>query len=158
MRVRSPRRRRGATLVEAAIVLGAFLTLVLGMLDLAVGVLRYHVVSEAARQGARLAIVHGALCLPDYDGGPWGPAPLDVAGTADNVPLVAALKRPNPPGFLTALDLTETRIHVEWPDGGNQPDQLVRVTVSTSYRPILTFLFGNPRFMLRATSTMPIAH
>ncbi len=54
MRPRTPRaNRRGASMVEAAIILPVFLTLILGMLDLSLGVFRHHVVSQAARQGVR---------------------------------------------------------------------------------------------------------
>ena len=35
-------------MVEAAIILPVFLTLILGMLDLSIGVFRHHVVSQAA--------------------------------------------------------------------------------------------------------------
>ena len=62
--------RNGVTMVEMAIVLMVFLTLVLGMLDLGIAVFRHHVIAEAARQGARQAIVHGSLADKL---GPWGP-------------------------------------------------------------------------------------
>src|SRR5438067_10755530 len=83
MRLRPQQQVRcGATLVEAGLVLGLFLTLVFGMIDLGIGVLRYHIVAEAARQGARIAIVHGNVTPP---GGrplsPWGPAPYSGRGS-----------------------------------------------------------------------------
>ena len=71
------RLRRGATAIELAIVLTLFLTLVFGMLDLGIAVFRYHIVCEAARQGARQAIVHGKL---SDKLGTWGPAPLSLTG------------------------------------------------------------------------------
>jgi hypothetical protein len=54
--------------------------------------------------------------------------------------------------------LEESRVRVEWPEGSNAPGRPVRVTVTSSYRPMLTFLFGNPAIPLTASSTMPIAH
>ena len=45
------KKRRGAALVEAAIITSLFLTLVFGMLDLGLILFRMHVASEAARQG-----------------------------------------------------------------------------------------------------------
>ncbi len=60
-------RRRGASMVEAAIILPVFLTLILGMLDLSTGVFRHQLVSQAARQGVRRAIVHGKLAPPQDD-------------------------------------------------------------------------------------------
>ncbi len=53
------RRRRGAAVLETALVLPAFLIITLGTLDLGVGVFRYHVLAQVARHGARQAIVHG---------------------------------------------------------------------------------------------------
>jgi Flp pilus assembly protein TadG len=143
--------RRGATIVEMAIVLMVFLTLVLGMLDLGLGVFHYHVLGQAARQGARQAIVHGNLADRL---GPWGPQGFTVTAE-DASPLVAAI-RP----VLAGFDLSQVTIQAEWPDGGNDPssDQRVRVTVSAPYRPIITFIFGNPTYTLQATSTMFIAH
>ena len=38
-----------------------FVTLVFGMIDLSIALFRKHVASEAARQGARIATVHGYL-------------------------------------------------------------------------------------------------
>src|SRR5262245_50162925 len=146
-------RRRGATLVEAGIMLLVFVVLVLGMADLAVGVLRSNALSQAARQGAREAVVHGGQAPAGWNGGPWGPDTIDVVAGAEGVPVADAV-RP----MLVNRDPDQTRIVVEWPDGGNAVGQRVRVTVTTPYRPLVTFLFGNPTFTLRAVSTMPIAH
>jgi len=143
--------RRGATMVEMAIVLMVFLTLVLGMLDLGTAVFRNHVLAQAARQGVRQAIVHGSMADKL---GPWGPA--TVSGTAESGhPLIAAI-RP----LLTGFALGEVTVLAEWPDGGNDvsEDHRVRVTVSAPYRPVVLFIFGNPTYTLRGTSTMTIAH
>jgi Flp pilus assembly protein TadG len=51
------RRRRGATLVETAIVLGAFLLFLLGVFEFSRLLLVRHLVDSAAREGARLAVV-----------------------------------------------------------------------------------------------------
>jgi hypothetical protein len=131
------------------LILLIFFTLVLGMLDLAWGVFRYHMIGEAARQGARQAIVHGSMADRLL---PWGPA--DYAGTAeDGSPLAKAVE-----SSLHGLELSEVTIQAQWIDGGNDPEQRVRVTVSAPYRPIMTFIFGNPAIPLQAASTMAIAH
>lgn len=145
--------RRGATLVETAVVLGVFLILVLGMLDLGAGVFRYHLVATAARQGARQAIVHGSRAPLGWDGGRWGTTSLDVPATATDVPMVNAI-RP----VLVGCDPARTRIAVQWLDGSNDWDLRVRVQVSTPYQPMMTRVFGNATFTLRASSTMRIAH
>ena len=62
--VRSLRGRRGAdgasgqSLVEFALVLPLFLVLVMGVCDLGLAVFSYNAVTNAAREGARLAIVN----------------------------------------------------------------------------------------------------
>jgi Flp pilus assembly protein TadG len=146
-------KRRGATLAETAIVISVFLILVLGLLDLGIGVLRYNSVSHAARQGARQAMVHGALAPAGVQGGPWGPGTISAPATASGIPAVAALQP-----FLFTCDPPSTTIQVAWPDGNNQPGNRVSVTVTTPYQPMMTFIFGNPSITLQATSTVTIAH
>lgn len=52
--------RIGSTLVETAFTLPVFLILVFGMIDLGIGVQRRNLAAEAARIGARQALVHGS--------------------------------------------------------------------------------------------------
>jgi Flp pilus assembly protein TadG len=52
-------RRRGATLVEFALVLPVLLLLLLGTIIGALGVFRYQQVASMAREAARYAVVHG---------------------------------------------------------------------------------------------------
>jgi hypothetical protein len=143
--------RRGATAIELAIVVMIFLTLVLGMLDLGIGVFRYNLLSQAVRQGTRQAIVHGGMADRL---GPWGTA--TYSGTADDGSPIALAMQPS----LVGLDPAQVTILAEWPDGGNEVSEhdRVRVTVSAPYQPIMTFIFGNPTFTLQASSTMAIAH
>jgi hypothetical protein len=145
--------RGGATLVEAAIILPVFLILVLGLADLAIGVERFNSLSEGARHAARQAIVHGQQAPDGWDGGAWGPDTIDVALSAEGVPVADAV-RP----LLVTCDPEQTRVVVEWLDGSNTTEKRVRVTLTTPYRPLVTFIFGNPALTLRASSTMPIAH
>ena len=154
MRARANRpARRGAATTEAALVLPVFLTLVLGAIDVSVGVARYNSLSQAARHGARQAVVHGNQARAGWNGGPWGPDTIDQPATAAGVPAVDAV-RP----MLVHCPLGESRVRVEWPDGSNEPGKPVRVTVTSTYRPMVAFLFGNPAIPLTASSTMPIAH
>jgi Flp pilus assembly protein TadG len=145
--------RRGVAATEAALVLPVFLALVLGMIDLAVAISRSNTLSHAARQGARHSMVHGSLTTTGSNGGLWGPGPIDQPATATGVPAIDAV-RP----MLVSCPLDESRVRVEWLDGSNAPGNRVRVTVTTTYRPMVTFLFGNPAVQLTASSTMPIAH
>src|SRR4051812_15031852 len=86
--------RRGASILESALTLPVFLILVLGTLDLGMGVFRQHTISAAARSGARLAIVHG-YNAPDPTGswsGPWGSQTIDVPLSDSNVPIAVELR------------------------------------------------------------------
>jgi len=154
MRTRSRRPARpGATTLEFAIVLPAFLLLVLGMIDASVAVARYNSLSQAARHGARQAAVHGSRAPAGWNGGAWGPSPIDQPATATGDPAVDVV-RP----MLVGCPLGETRIQIEWPDGSNVAGKPVRVTITSSYRPMITYVFGQPAIALTATSTMPIMH
>src|SRR5262245_10057878 len=153
MMLRRPNRRRAGVLVEFALVYPIFLLLVLGMIDLSLAVLRYNQVSLVARNACRQAIVHGQYAPAGWKGGPWGTTKIDVPATATGIPVVDAVK-PQMANF----DLDQTRIVVEWPEASNHVEKNVKVTVSTPYRPMITYIFGNPSWTLQASSTMPIAH
>ncbi len=145
------RDRRGTTIVEMAIVMTVFLTLVLGMLDLGIAVFRYHLLAEASRQGARQAVVHGKLA--DRLGS-WGPAGFSVQADDPSHPLVAAI-RP----LLVSLELDQVTVQAKWLDGGNDwvQDHRIRVAVRTTYHPVTLFLFGVD-IPLHASSTMVVQH
>jgi Flp pilus assembly protein TadG len=146
--------RRGATVVEMAIVLLPFLVLTMGMLDLGVGIFRSHILAQAARHACRRAIVHGeqATAL-----GSWGPTTIDVPATATGVPIVGDAAEGVQP-MLVGCDLVQTRIVVEWLNGNNAFEEPVRVTITSPYTPVLLFIFPNGTIDLSASSTMPIAH
>jgi hypothetical protein len=137
-----------------AIILGIFLVTTMGMLDLGVGVFRYHLVAQTARFGARRAIVHGEMA---NQLGSWGPATIDVPATASGVPIVDGPQDGIQP-MLVGCDLPQSRIRVEWLDGGNGFEDRVRVTVTSPYTPLFLFIFPNTTINLTASSTMAIAH
>ena len=47
---------------------------------------------------------------------------------------------------------------MEWPGGTNAQDDQVKVTVSTTYTPMVTFIFGSVTYNLSSSSTMRIAY
>jgi hypothetical protein len=153
MRYRPRSVRRGATLVEGAVVLLAFLIFVFGLLDLSLALLRTNLLSEASRRGARQAIIHGQMAPTGWNGGPWGPTTINVSANTSGIPIVDEIQP-----LLVGMDLSKTTIKVEWIDGGNAVGQRVRATISGSYQPMITFIFGKPSIPLSASSTMPIAH
>ena len=146
----STRDRRGATLVEGAIVLSTLVVLVLGSLDLSLAVWQYNTLSQAARQGAREAAVHGAQAAPMRT--VWGPAKRVVI--ANDGSDVAAAVLPS----LGGIASDAVTITVEWPDGVNTFQSRVRCTVTTQYEPIVASLFADSPWTLSATSNMSIDH
>jgi hypothetical protein len=127
--------------------------LCLGTIDLGMAVFRLHILSQAARQGARQAIVHGSLARSGWQGGPWGPTtygPLPATSSDPQMQAVAS--------SLVGVDPAQAQITVEWPDGSNAPGKRVTVTVTTTWSPLMVFIFGNQTTTLSASSTMPIAH
>ncbi|HUE74887.1 MAG TPA: TadE/TadG family type IV pilus assembly protein [Pirellulaceae bacterium] len=142
--------RRGAALVETAVVLSVFLLLILGTLDLGVATYKYNTLSQAARQGVRQAVVHGALAAPAMT--VWGPSSYE--GTAaDGSEQAQAVT-----SMLAGFKLSDVTIRVEWIDGGNKVQQRVRYSVSSEYRPIIPSFFSQASYTLSAASTMPITH
>ena len=147
------RQRRGATLVEAAFVLPVFLALVLGMLDLGIGVLRYHMVGEAARLAARQAAVHGADDPDDpHDGDVWSDPNADAAAVIG--PLLAT----------AGLNSGSYQVVVAYTDGPdddngrstNDPGDFVVVTVTTVYTPVIPLALGTTSRTLTGRSRMLI--
>jgi Flp pilus assembly protein TadG len=152
------RRRRGLTLAEAAIVTSVFTTLVLGMFDLGLAAFRQQLVSRAARQGARLAIVHGQSAPSGFNGGTWGTATISTYANASGIPIVTGLASS---GALNGLNASQTQVLVEWIDGNNDPEaerNRVRVTVTTPYQPMYSFILGGTAYTLSAASVMTVAH
>ncbi len=155
--------RRGATTLEVSLTLALFLVVTLGTADLCVGVVRYHAICQAARQGARRAIVHGARA--DLLGS-WGPAAVQLLASANGQHdivdgdggLAVQTSNDGIRDLLIACDNSQTNIRVDWLDNSNEFEDRVRVTVTTPYQPILLFVFGAGPINLSASSTMLIAH
>jgi hypothetical protein len=144
------RSRSGVTIVESAIVLTVLTLIVVGILDVGIAVLRYNSLSDAARRLARTVVVHGAMAEPQH--AIWGPDEYSAAAS-DNSAIAAAV-RP----LLIAASPDDVSIHVEWIDGGNEPDQRVRVTLRHTHAHFVPSLMGGSPVPLEAVSTMRIAH
>jgi Flp pilus assembly protein TadG len=140
-------------MIEAALVLLVFLSFFLGMVDLGIIVFRQHVVSPAARQGARRAIVHGSLAKSTWEGGPWGPVTYGPTAANSADPQAQAIAP-----YLTALDPSRVQVTMQWLNNDNGPEDRVRVTVTTTTTTIIGFILGGQTISLTASSTMPIAH
>jgi Flp pilus assembly protein TadG len=150
---RARKNRRGAAVLELAIVLVVFILLTFGMFDLGLGVFRYHILTNAARQAARRAIVHGtnANVL-----GVWGPSQVSVQANANGTPIVDG-SADGIQSMLILCDLEKTTITLDWIDHSNAVGSRVRATVISPYQPFMTMLLLWP-VTLEASSTMQIAH
>ena len=148
----SPRagNRRGAVVVESAIVISVFLVILLGTLDLGLAVLRYNVLSEAARRMARTASVRGERAAPEHP--VWGPNLYN--GTAGDGSMYADSIE----NILVTMHPSDVQIKLEWLDGGNQTGQRVRVRLIMNHDTIIPFLFGAADLQLTARSVMRIEH
>jgi hypothetical protein len=135
-------------MIETALILTSLMVMTVGLLDFAIGVYRYHVLSEAARQLARNAVVHGEFADRL---GKWGPGSYVDTANASNT--IANAVRP----YLVGIDPATVSISVVWPEGSNQVEKAVRTTLSTAFHPLITRWFGSS-ITLRAISEMKIAH
>lgn len=128
--------RHGAVLVEAAITLPVFLMLVLGIIDLGIAVQRYNLCAEAARIGARMAIVHGSDASRI---GPWTSANAEAGIRARIDPLMAAAAV-NPADVHVAVTYLKTTDQRD----KNSPGSEVRVRVTVDYKHLVSFLNLGP--------------
>jgi hypothetical protein len=147
---RSVRSPRGAVAVEAALVLSAFLTTILGMLDLGIAVLNRNNLSAAAHRLARTAIVRGEKAAPEA--AVWGPSTW--TGTAASAGEISTAIAP----ILVLMPLSQVHIQMEWPDGGHQLGQRVRVTLTYTQHLICGDLLGLQPWQMTAVSVMRIQH
>jgi Flp pilus assembly protein TadG len=134
--------------VETAIVLGTFLFMLLGILDLGLVVLQQNSLDAAAHRVARAAVVRGDMAI---SGESWGPRPYRSNGA--DAALIATTARE----ALVAINPEAVTITVAWPDGGNQPEQRVRVRMEYEHTAMLPVLYGR-QLELRAECVMRIAH
>jgi Flp pilus assembly protein TadG len=145
------RKRRGATLVESALVLGITLSLVVGLIVLGLGVFRYQQTAAVAREAARWASVHGGLYARE---------------TGNPAATQSSVKNQVIPHYSTGLDPNSITVFgVTWDNASEMPiyydsikqvfkNNAVRVTIS--YQWIPEAFFGG--VMLTSTSEMPISY
>jgi hypothetical protein len=141
------------SLVEASMVITVLLTLVIGAIDLGVAVFRQHVLTQAARQGVRQAIVHGKLAPTGWKGGPWGPTTYGPVAATDSDPKAQAVA-----SYLGGMDPSAVQVTMTWPDSSNAVEKRVQVTLTNTWTPLLGFIFGNQSVTLTGAAKMQIAH
>ncbi len=175
MRIHQPRKvRRGATLMECAVVAPLTFMLLLGLVVGAMGIFRYQEVASLARAGARYASTHGNQYRKDAGqdvGSPGTSASMSngfywyqanpKAGTGSDQTWTGDIYDQAIRPSLVALDTILLTVQVGWPEVINQnkadnwPGSRVSVTVSYTWMPELYFV--GP-INLTSTSTMPITN
>lgn len=142
--------RRGAALLECALVLPVFLLVIFASLDLGLAVFRHNALSAAARYLARESALHGALAPPQRT--TWGPTLFTGTGADASEPSQAIQR------YLATFNAAAVQVQINWPDGDTQPDDRVQATVNYAQTSLLGSLFGYGTLNLQATSTMHILH
>jgi Flp pilus assembly protein TadG len=137
---RRPASQRGQGLVEFAIGITIFLTLLIGIVDLARGVFTFNGVAEAAREITRETSVHvgsGAL------------------GTSTDTTAMIAVQQGLVPGLTVAsfacVDLAGANV-----SGSCKPGDWVRVTVQAPFVPVLPLLTALGPITLGSVSSAEI--
>ncbi|MFZ3201823.1 MAG: TadE family protein [Candidatus Acidiferrales bacterium] len=132
-------RQRGSTLVEFAVVLTVLFMFLFGVMDFARALYAYHFVANAAREGARYAIVRGSTCSS------WGTAcpaaASDIQTYLRNVPL--------------GINPNNVTVTTTWTPNNN-PGSTVQVKVQYSFQFILPFL-PKSTLVMTSASQMVIA-
>lgn len=135
---------RGQALAEFAIVAPIFFMMLFGIIDFGRYVYYVQILNNAAREGARYAIVHGERGLPKT-----GP-PDDPAGTAvkDVVQRYAI-------GVIGIEDTSVLDIDATWDPDNNQRGTKVTVEVTYSFRSVIP-LIPIPPISVKGASTLVI--
>ncbi|MDB5073764.1 MAG: TadE family protein [Candidatus Eremiobacteraeota bacterium] len=135
-------RERGNALVEFAIASTAALTLMLGIIDSARALYTYHLVSSAARQGTRYAMVRGSSCT--------------AAGCPASADTIQTYVR----GLAPGIDPSSLAVTTTWSSASGCTDPanqgagcVVAVNASYPFRFIIPLL---PRFTMTMSSTSQI--
>jgi Flp pilus assembly protein TadG len=123
------------------------LIVIIGIVDIGLAIWSYNNISEAVREGARYAQIHGAKYATWYAGPPTPSAGTPPASgpTANdaNVEKVVRSYAFVQPGALTVLST--------WPSGNNNPNSPVTVEATYSYSPTLIFQLGTLNLHTKTT-------
>ena len=139
---------RGSASVEFAMTSIVFFMTMVGMMKMCLAVYTYHFVSEAAHEGSRYAIVHGAAS----------------GSAAANSGIQTYLRNLDYPGIQTSLITTTTSWDTYPTAGGtctpsatcNNPGNIVTVKVSYAF-PLSIPWMANKTLTMTSTSAMVIA-
>lgn len=131
------REERGSSLLEFSVSVWMLLLVTFLIFEFSMMVYTYSVLSNAAREGIRYAIVHGtdnASCS--------GPSSGCGDGAGSNITAVV-----NSYAALSFHDVRGMHVTPSWPDGTSTPSSRVLVTIRYPYLPYLRLPGFNPPSM-----------
>jgi hypothetical protein len=106
--------------------------MLVSLLELTMFVYTYSVLADAAKEGVRYAIVHGASTS-----GPSSGTPSSAPWPSCSTPATGSLLSTVQTYAAASLHSTASmNIYACYPDGNNKPGSAVQVTVSYPYQPI----------------------
>jgi Flp pilus assembly protein TadG len=141
MTQRRRHRTRAQALAEFALVAPIFFLMLFGIIDFGRYVYYVQILNNAAREGARYAIVHGDLGVPST-GPPDDPSGAAVKSTVRNY-------------LVGVLDGGALTINATWPAGTNLRGNLVTVQIDYQFRSVIP-LVPIPPLTVRGESTLVI--
>lgn len=131
----------GSMLIEFSLSIWVVFLVTFLIFEFCMTIYTYSVLSNAAREGVRYAIVHGtdsSLCS--------GPSTGCSDSTGSNV-----TSQVNNYASVSFHDLSAMTVTPSWPDGASTPNSRVLVTISYSYIPYLTLPgFTAPQMQITA--------
>jgi Flp pilus assembly protein TadG len=143
--IRQRRRFFGQNMVEFALVAPLFFFTIFGVLEGGWLLYNQNEITNAARDGARYAAVHGTESQGLSDAG-------DIAAyTVDTDDVKAAIVK-----RLSISNPDSIQVTVTEPDGDMVPGHHVKVSVSYRYIPLIGYVLGNRTINLSSSSTSVI--
>ena len=156
IRVSRTVRRRGATVVECAIIYPITFLLMLGLIIGGLGVFRYQEISSVAREGARWASVHGYQSAAEASSTGVG-TPTTASDVYTNaIKPQADAANLDPPSLSYSVSYTDASQAPTYYDYTNGVWRTNTVTVTVTYQWIPENYLGG--ITLTSTSVMPITY
>lgn len=172
------RRRRGQALVEFAMVAPLFFLLLLSIIEFGRAIYYVQILNNAAREGARYAIVHGNESTDPTGPPPGYPIKTNADPFAGDVKLAVRNYAIGVIGNVGTTGFVVTACYVQpaagpvyqCPDnnagndmgtgnnGRSNPPQNVNVTVKYAFKPLIAAFVPLPPFTLSGGSTLVINH
>jgi Flp pilus assembly protein TadG len=141
--------RRGFAAVEAALVLSAAVVFIFGGMDVAVALIRYNALSDAACRGSRAAAVCGSQAPAANQ---LGSVTLNFTAAGTNSIATACQ------ATLPTMKPSDVQVTVQWPDGNNTAGSRVMVSLQYQHQSFIPWLLGYSNLTLKTESTMAISH